>query len=506
MFYGKSKENVRVAFALILSLSLFLVTGIASYGMDNLLLADAEIVEEPAEQDISEMLDPDAGNDQGPNRPLTYLADMEGGQLLTLRDCINFALENGYTIRIAEQSIEIANESGGSAMARFLPDLSMNYSYTRLADVSTVDVGDGMEVTLGNLNTYRVGFNFSYPLYLGGMRSIQRRLNEASELSAEHRLDQAEALIEVSVIDTFCAARESFGGLAIQRASLAHFDEVLRTAQAQYDAGIIPLNDLLSVHVARNEAAQKEAEFLRMTETSQTTLNTLIGAEPGSRWTLLPIDYPILPIPFELETLNEWAIENRPELKDLQAQMDSLDASIDAIYSERMPKIDLTADFSASGSEPDFSGGSDFGSNSELSGGISIFWDLYDFGAADEQADSLREQKQLLEIRIDETRSAIFKDVEWAYLNMTTQLGNINLAAEGLTQSEEAFRVAQRRQEEGLGPMTDVLSAEAAYVRLSAGTVFYTHEYFRAVSQLGRATGMTVEDLLAIIEAGQTVE
>jgi outer membrane protein TolC len=68
-------------------------------------------------------------------------------------------------------------------------------------------------------------------------------------------------------------------------------------------------------------------------------------------------------------------------------------------------------------------------------------------------------------------------------------------------QANEAYRVAQRRQEEGLGITLEVLSAESSLAQTSAGLVHIQYEYYRGLANLAQSIGMTTDDLIVVLTA-----
>ena len=411
---------------------------------------------------------------------------------LTLPDATEMALTDNRTLQLARQAVEIARAAGRSALAQFLPDLYTTYAYTRLADAYVISVPDVIDFEMQGVDTFFWGLTFTYPLYSGGQDTATERAGEAETQAAELRTEQAESLICLGVTSAYTGVLEAQAALEAARKSLAHLDEVLRSAQAHYDAGYLPLSDLLAVRVARYQTEQMVAEMERTVEIAQSALAVLIGAEIGDRWALAPVEYPEQSVPFPIETLWEWAIGARPEIKELNAQRESVEAQMDAVRSARRPRVNFQADYSRTGSDL-------FPSDStSLQGMISIWWDLFDFGRNDELIAPLEEQLALLDIQQAGLETQIQQEVESALLNVRTQLGNLRVSREAMAQAEEAFRVARRRQEEGLGLTLEVLDAEARLAQTTAGHYHVMYEYYRGVATLARTVGLTTDELVAL--------
>jgi len=418
--------------------------------------------------------------------------------LLTIEEAIGTARESNRNLLMAEQAIELARAGGRSALAGYLPDLSLAYSYTRFAAAQTIDVPDIGSFEIQPADNFYAGLNFRYPIYKGGSREATERASEADISIAELRREQAVALIDMGTIDAYCSAREAFDNLAVRQSSRNALQELEKQAQALYDAGYMPMSDLLSVQVARAAAEQQVFESKNSIQTSQSALALAIGMDIGSQWTLAPVEYPIVEPPFLLETLTQWAMENRPELKEIQAQREKVLAQIESIKATEGPNVDFQAQASRTGSS--FGSVFDSGTTS-ISGTISIWWDLYNFGRTDDLLGPLNAQLELIDIQEKEQREQIRSEVESAFLSLQNLYSSVQVAKESVSQSEEALRVSRRRMEEGLAIMVEVLNAEATWTGTGARVVFSTHAYYRVLAMLSRAAGMRFEDMIALIEA-----
>jgi outer membrane protein TolC len=489
---GYSLKPLWVAILWFAIVALALITSTVANAATN-LLADAG---ESAESDVPVTL-----NQAGVPEEVQATGQLPS---LTIEESLQRALSDNRNLELARQAVEIARAGGRSALASFLPDLRFAYIYTRLADVSTIEVPGVGEFTMGNQDSFRLALSFTMPIYSGGQYGATVRASEAQGAASETRVRQVETLIAAGVVAVYSYSLEARQALEVSRASKTHVDEVLRTAQATYDQGLLPLSDLLSVRVAQSSAAQAVLQAERNLETAQSSLAYLIGANIGDRWELEPLEYPVYSVPFSLETLWEWALSQRPELIELEHNRAALEAQMDAIKSGRRPRVNFEVDFSRSGNLPDGTSQGEsagFGEGATFQGIIGVYWDLYDFGRTDDLLAPLEEQMALLDIQEADMREQVKKEVESALLNVRNQYESISISNDAVTQAQEAYRVAKRRQEEGLGLILQVLDAESTLLRTSAGDVHITYEYYRGLASLAASIGMSMDDLVALLIA-----
>ena len=434
--------------------------------------------------------------------------DSSAREKLTLEQALSTAMSDNTNLQMAQQAVELARAAGRSALAAFNPDLSMIYSWTRLAAVSKISIPEVGDFTLSSKDTFRFGLTWKYPLFNGGQDIATKKASEAGIETSQYRLDQAKMLVRVGVTIAYTMVLEAREGLKAKKASLDHLTEMLRVTQASYDAGYLPQSALLSIQVARAQAEQAVSEMERNIELAQSGLALAIGADITRRWELTPVEFPEKDVPYSMDTLWDWAVAQRPELKEINSQRDALLAQMDAVRSARKPRINFQGDYSKSASNPVLTGaGSGFGGGANLSGTIGIFWDIYDFGSNDAMLAPMREQLKLLDTQEDSLKDQVKQEVESALLNVRTQLGNLGVMRKAVAQAEEAYRVALRRQQEGLGITLEVLNAESTLAQITAGLLHIQYEYYRGLANLAQSTGMTTHDLIALLTAsGKGVE
>jgi outer membrane protein TolC len=417
---------------------------------------------------------------------------------LSLYEALALSLEYNRSIGARELGIESAYSERRSSMSEFLPDLSAFYNYTRYDSASVVSTPD-FEFTMRGLVSTRWGLSFSYPIYNGGRRSALRRSSNASIRAAEFDLLVEQAYETLDVIQAFMNVLEIGAALEAMEKSLEHLDEVGRTAQANFDAGLIPLNNLLAAQVARSQLAQSVNGMGNNLEIAKSALAILVTGDLTDRWILVPVEFPETEIPYPIEILWDWALANRPSLKSLDANRDALAARIDSIRSSRIPGLSLNADYSGSGGDLSASDGT-------LSGTLTLYWDLYDFGSVDDRIAPLETQLELIDLQRDALETLVRQQVEQGFLFVKTQLGNLEVGREALVQAREAARVARRRQEEGLGLMIEVLDAEATLAQTDLNYIQVLYDYYTGLAGLSRAVGMPTSDLIALIIAAKEAQ
>ena len=443
-------------------------------------------------------------SDASPPPPPAQAATVSTSQPeLNLNQALAKALTDNTNLQMAEQAVEIALASGKSALAGFRPDLSMDYTYTRLAAVPKETIPGLGTFPLATADTFSLGLTFKYMLYNGGQNLAIDRAATAQVNAAGYRLDEAKMLINVGVTTAYTSVLEAQAALEASKTSLDNVNEVLRVSQANFDAGFLPQSDLLSVEVAQAQGLQAVSQAEQNLELARSALALTVGSDIRERWDLAPVAYPESEIPLTLDNLWDYAMAQRPELKELKSQRDALIAQMDATRTATHPRISFEAGFSQSAPTPILQGNGGLGGGSNLSGTVGIFWDFDDFGKTDAMLDPLRRQLDLMNIQEISLRDQVRQEVETSLLSVKTQLGNLAVMRKAVEQAQEAYRVAYRRQQEGLGITLEVLTAEATLAQTTLGLTHGLYEYYRNLAQLAQTVGMSTDDLVALIVANK---
>jgi len=429
----------------------------------------------------------------------TVTGETEPLPVLTLDDAVEMALQNNSTLEIARQAVELTRAGGNASMAEFLPDLYFTYAWTHAMDANVIELPDMGEFELTPQDSFFMALTLSYTLYNGGQDEATERANMADEEAAEYQLKQAEAFIRLAVTGAYTGVLETEAALEATRESGLHLQELVHVSQASYDQGLLPYSDLLAVQVAKSQAAIAVADLQRALDLAKSALAIMVSSEITNRWALVSVDYPESTVPYDIETLWDWALTSRPEMLELTARREALEARMDGIRSMNQPRVSLEGTVSRTGADPLGSGQETGGTN--VAGTVSIFWDLYNFGRTDDLLGPLEEQMTLIDLQQSDLEDSIRQEVESAYLGLQTRLSSLIVSRDAIMAAEEAFRVSSRRYEEGLGLMLEVLDAEASLARTEADYARILYDYFRGIASLAHAVGMTTEDLVALMNA-----
>jgi outer membrane protein, heavy metal efflux system len=231
-----------------------------------------------------------------------------------LPELVRIALENNREIRIMQARVAAAKAGVAPALAIDDPSFSYRAWGTPL-------------FAPWNLNQTQHMFMFNQTLPAGGKRELKYQ-------AANQAVEVAEASVEAKKLEIAARVRAAFYELLRNQDELRlHHEQVALARQAvasariKYTVGRVPQQDVLKAQIAVTRLADHLAMFLQDGDLARVRLNTLMGRDPSSPLEVigeygLPVALP------GIASLQQTALDNRPELQAIQAGIRQLETTV----------------------------------------------------------------------------------------------------------------------------------------------------------------------------------
>ncbi len=419
--------------------------------------------------------------------PLACLAGEQGpGQPFTLSEALQTAYNHNPTLLEADKTYKSQLAAVRSAWADFFFTATARYSYTNLQD-APFQKFNGTAIQVGDHDLHHWDVTITQPLFTGFAITSRYRMAEIS--ARVKKLQKEQTLLDIS--QTVKTAW--FGSLLAQKIERVAGDTVTaltaheQDAEGFYQHGIIPHNDLLKSKVALANAVQERERARANTKIALAGLFTVIGIDPNSEKTLEDIET-ITPQPYDLPSLTDKAIRNRPVLASYRLGLKNLDQAIRLARSTDYPEVSLSGEYEQNGN--DIGARTNTYSNQHNTAILlTAKWDFFQWGKTG--AEVLKQQlaKQALQEKMKGMEDRIRLETKSAYLDLNVAANNIGTAREGLKQAEENARITNLQYKNQVTTSTEVLDSRTF---LSQAEVNYYHAlygYKVALANLDRAVG-----------------
>ena len=274
--------------------------------------------------------------------------------------------------------------------------------------------------------------------------------------------------------------------LDARAANEALASELLELADSQRQAGVAPGIDVTR---ARTELASAHATLvLARTEEAraQVALARTLGLDPATRFEPADTLSAALGVSPALEDSTgamQMAASHRPELVAADARVQSAFTGRRATQSERLPKLDVIADWGASGGTWDSAIPTrDVG----LAVSLPILDGLRREGRVAEQTAELAGEQE----RARDLRDQVAAEIETARLNLEGGREQVTLARERLDLAVEEVSQARERFANGVAGNIEVIDAQSSLVRARETEIDARYATALARVELARAVGV----------------
>jgi len=413
----------------------------------------------------------------------------EGGQgsaPLTLKESIGIALQKSPTMQAAQSAIKEAQYRRRGTVSDFLPQVSMQYSYTRLNKAPFVTIG-GTQVTAGTKDNYNWTTSVTQPVFTGGALINSYLLAKIGVDIAKVEFAQTKFDLVLQVKVAYYAVLTTEKGLEVAEQAVEQLESHYTVAQAFFDAGIIAKNDVLQTEV---ELAQTRQDLIRAQhalEVARAVFNTLLRRRINEPVRLAEaLEY--TPMTIDIDRLIEEAFRERPELKLSDLGIKSAKKEVGIAASRLFPQLSIVYSYERQGDEP-WVEGSRFQRMHDWNVMGVAEWTIWDWGKTWWGVGESKARVFQAECALEQVKDSVRLDVQAASLKVTEAKQNIQVAETAVSQAEENFRINEERYKGQVATSTDVL--DALTLLTQARTNYYSalSDYNVAKARLQRAIG-----------------
>ena len=401
----------------------------------------------------------------------------------TLEQAWEAALAVDHQLKVVRENSGAAVENLQAAEAARLPRLSLQAGYTVLDNEPAAKANLGpapMQFPVAEKNSLSWQAVATLPLYTSGRIRAGIEAADAA-LQASQTQETSETLaLKLRVAEAYVNVLRARRGVAVAQSHVTSLASHARDVENLHGQGMVPRNDLLAAQVALADARQAAIKANNGLDLARSAYNRLLGRPLAQPVTLA--DLQPEPIADPLPQLTRRALEQRPELYTLQAQIHALERQAAAIRAESGPQLAL-------------SGGYGYQQNRyQLHEGqwrveLGMQWRLFDGGEVRHRAAATRRQAAALRAQYEDRKTLVALEVRRHWLAVGETRQRIGVTEQAVAQAGENLRVSRERYENGLATNSEVLDAETLRVRSEGNHANAIYDAVLAVLRLKRAMG-----------------
>ena len=376
----------------------------------------------------------------------------------TLKECINYALENNISLQKTQIKKASANEDYLQSKAALLPSLSassnQNVSYTPW--VTSGISGEGFTKSSVDKVYYNGSYSVmgNYVIWNGNKNRNQVKLNKLTyEAAALDSATQAQNL------------QEQIATLYIQ---ICYSTEAIKVNQESYKSSLenenrgkefVKIGKMSQADLAQLTAQRAQDEYNIVAAESNVKnykrqLKELLQITNDEAFDIVipsTTDSQALASIPALNSVYASALDNRPEIKSYQKMIHQSNLNIDIAKAGKMPTISANAGISTSSTSMNKTGwGTQIKQNFNLGGGVSISIPIYDNRATKTAINkaNLQKQSSMLDLKNEQTK--LYSTIENYWLQANTNQSQFKSAKVSTESAKTSFELLNEQFKLGL--------------------------------------------------------
>ncbi|MGA3186569.1 MAG: TolC family protein [Bryobacteraceae bacterium] len=323
---------------------------------------------------------------------------------------------------------------------------------------------------------------------LGNLRSANENV-----AAAKHAARDARDLIVLAVGGAYLQLIASNARIAAAMAQVDSSQAVYGQAAARLHAGVAARIDVTRTQVQLQTDQQRLRSLLGDRDREMLALSRVIGLPLGQRFSITD-DFPYAPLSgLTLEQALEQANRDRADLQSAEASLRASNASLKAAHAERLPNVNLYADYGAAGLRPTDEAHGTF----TVTGTVTI--PLYTGGRIRgeiEQALAAQRQRQA---ELDDLRGQVDRDVRQAFIDLGVAADQVSVAQSNVELAHDTLRQARDRFGSGVADTVEVVQAQQSVVQADNDYISAVFEHNLAKVSLARALGKAEEGIAKLL-------
>lgn len=405
----------------------------------------------------------------------------------TLQDVKKLAVEQNPDIKSAIANYNAASKSVMEAEGGMLPKVDIT---SGLQETTLPSPGAGSTANLGKELSYSsVVAGVSQLVYDFGKTLNDIAVNRALGNAVEQQAEAVRLAVSLSAELAFYSASSAEGLVAVARQGVAKFEETRRRISAMVEAKARPSFDLSQADVELSKARLNLIRAENDRELARIFLLKILGMPSETSFNLAGNSSARLVDPGEIDLrkLTETALQNRPELKRREYELESARSALLREKDGMYPVI------SAGGWIGKYYGYYPNALDNAWGAGLSMTWNIFEGRKTTARIGEFSAKVDAGSAELDKQRLTIESEVARGALDLKRQFVTLKVARENLDNAGENARLAKLRYDAGVATFLELLTADTALLEAQAFSVQTRYQYESALAFLATAVNGPID-------------
>ncbi|MDP2785187.1 MAG: TolC family protein [Sulfurimicrobium sp.] len=337
------------------------------------------------------------------------------------------------------------------------------------------------------VNNFNTRIEAQLPLYSGGM--IEGYIEQAqSYIKAAQQGDQsARQQVIFQVLQSYEGVHAARAYVNVAQQGEIAAASYVKTIASLLKQGVVVKSDLLSARIHLEDVRVKLAQAQNTEAAALDQLHMLLGMPLSQPLDVGPQVTPVL-LPGKIEELREQALTDNPGLNAMRNQLQAAQASVKVAKAGLYPQVGLMA-------RQDWNDkNAGFNASSYTVGGM-LSWNVFDGGTVRGAVDRAAAGKTELAARLQQAESGVAFQLNDAWRKSAEAERRVALREMAATHAEEALGLVEKRYNNGVTTITELLAARAQLDSSRADVVAAKYDLAIQRAALRLALGKLEPDL-----------
>ena len=400
---------------------------------------------------------------------------MSAQEKWTLRECIDYAMQNSITLKQAHLTKQTATETRKQSQAALFPSLSassnQSFGYrpwqsSGMATVSNGTVNSSVTKTYYN-GTY--GINASWTLWNGNQNHNQVKANKLSEEQAELKIEQSANSIQEQIAQLYVQILYMNEAIGVNRESLEASKKNEERGQEMVNVGKMSKADLaqLSAQRAMEEYNLVEAESnLANYKLQLKQLLEITGEQAFDVAMPTASDQQALASIPSVMNVYEQALTLRPEIKNTELVLQASDVQLKIARAGYLPTLSMTGGVGTSTTSNNSNKwGEQMKTNFDASAGIGISIPIFDQRKARTAVNKAKIQHEQALLDQQDQQKKLYSTIEGFWLDAQTNQEKFRAASATVESEQQSYDLLQEQFNLGLKNIVELLNGKVSLLQ-----------------------------------------
>ena len=391
-------------------------------------------------------------------------------QKWTLKDCIDYAMQNNITLKQAKLSKQSATEDKKQSQAALLPSLSAStnqsfgyrpWQFSGMTTVTNGTVNNSVTKTYYN-GTY--GLNASWTVWNGGQNTNQVKLNELAEQQADLQMEQTANSIQEKIAQLYVQILYMNEAISVNQQSLETSKKNEERGQKMVEVGKMSKADLaqLSAQRATDEYNMVEAESnLSNYKLQLKQLLEITGDQPFDVEVPSTTDASALATIPSLMSVYEQALSLRPEIRNTELSLQQSELQSKIAKAGKLPTVSLTGGLGTSSSSNNNNGwGKQLKTNFDASAGVGVSIPIFDQRKTKTAIAKAQIQHEQALLDRQDQQKQLYQTIEGYWLDANTNQQKFRAASATVESEQQSYDLLSEQFNLGLKNIVELMTGK----------------------------------------------